>query len=195
MSRRPVQCLVSAGSMAIVLALCGTTELNAQEAKSKKYSIRMSEFRLDAPAGSEVSNKEILEQILDRANRDKVEEIETLRLTAMDGIQTMVQFGRRLAMTVGSSGARPGRPPVRQKQMVSIGTIVQLTAKSSGEDSCNLELRYEASRPDGEPKEDEPPEIVNSRIGGSYEAKVGEPVLLGGTNSNGTKFLVLIIEK
>ncbi|MCG8653656.1 MAG: hypothetical protein MI861_27710 [Pirellulales bacterium] len=173
-------------------------DLTAAEARGAgepvSFNLRITEFSLQSPPGHQASNEQILKLLTDSKDKHGVSQLETLRLSALEGREAMVQFGRRASITTGRVSNGRGGLVQRQTQFIEVGTIVRVEGKIRG-DRCELELSYEASRLRGENTEDSPPDIVTSQLSGSYVAKIGQPVLLGGTDSGSTSFLVLTVER
>ena len=158
----------------------------------RAFSVRVTEFEFKSPAGDQVNNAEILKHLADPENRQKVVEIQTLRLSAIDGQDATAKFGRRVTVTTGKTTSDRG--VTRHTQFLDIGTMIQLSGIVK-ENTCSIAISYEASRLDGEGTDDSPPDVVNSRLTGTYVADLGKPILLGGTNEGMTTFLVLTVER
>ena len=165
-----------------------------EQLRPEAFTVRVTEFELKSSAGDRVSNSEILKKLTDLDNRSEVVEIQTLRLSAIDGQEAMVQFGRRVTITTGSTTPGRGFPTTRQTQFLDIGTLLRVSGIMHG-NKCQIAVAHEVSRLVGEGTEDSPPDMVNSTINGTYVATLGEPILLGGINEGKTNFLVLTVER
>lgn len=161
-------------------------------ATGPSWIVQVTELRTSVPLDPK-KDADGLQAELEQLKKDgKVEMIETIRLSALEGLQAMAQFGRQAAVTTGTAQGMPGRT-VRNIQMMQVGTMVRVTAAQQ-EGKVLLELSYEASRL-GEPRnEDTPPDIISVTCNTTLAVSPGQTVLAGGMSSNQSTFLLVSIE-
>jgi|GEM_PF-2317381 len=153
------------------------------------YLIELVEFCFDEPPTAALSAKDVLQRLSQAAEEGSgVEVIQTFHLSAVAGQESRVQVERLTAIITGVSQSpipsRTGQgqaPPIRSMQQVELGT--SLTVKAQPADSkISIEVRYAASRIQGERPEDGPPDIVSFTIQSQLPVVSGQPVLLGSAN-------------
>ncbi|WP_164101039.1 hypothetical protein [Candidatus Laterigemmans baculatus] len=165
----------------------------------RTFMVRFTEVRLDAAPDPSLTADEVVKLLTepadDKAPDDKAPEVvEMVRLSVLERNPTMVQFGRSAAVTTGQSFSGRDRPPVRQTQMMQVGTAVHVLATPQ-DDKVLLETTYESSRFDGEGTADGPPEIATVQIAGRLLLEPGKPTLVGGTSAKSGTYLLVIIEE
>ncbi|HYW78358.1 MAG TPA: hypothetical protein VE890_02240 [Thermoguttaceae bacterium] len=131
---------------------------------------------------------------LDQLRKDgKIDLLETVRLSALEGHESMVRFGKLTTVTVAVQGIGQGRT-VRRTDSRDVGTLVRLTARPEGE-AILLTLQYEASRLDGPGQEDAPPDTGTVGVTTTMLIEPGQPTLAGSCRSDKTTLLIVSIEK
>ncbi|MHC4992206.1 MAG: hypothetical protein ACYTGC_14635 [Planctomycetota bacterium] len=163
-----------------------------REPAPKNYVVHLTEFRLGSSADPRLTADDILRSF-DQANEEgTIDLIGTVRVHALGGHESRVQFGTRKAMTMGTSVSNRGAQ-TRSFQMQELGTIVQVTA-TPYQEKVLLRLSYESSRVEGEEQDDGPPEIRLVQIDTTLLIRPGAPSLIGGTSAHGTQYLRVSIE-
>ncbi len=81
---------------------------------------------------------------------------------------------------------------LRSYTSANVGTMVRITAKQTAEDSILVNLTYQASRIDGEAKEDEPTDISKTDLSMDVQVRSGKPKLLL-TKSSADKVYVMVM--
>ena len=157
------------------------------QASLHSYVVQFTEFKLKT-AGAELTTAAIMaayERIQDSAD---IEVVETVRLSALEGFESMVQFGRRATVDVGVVNAGPGRQ-TRQTQQQMVGTTAQIIVQPKGE-KLLLSLSYEASHFDGDGKEGSAPDTTSLQAKTTLMVEAGVPVLVAGA----TSYLVVTVK-
>lgn len=158
-------------------------------------SVKFTEFRLPAAIDGRLTAGEIEESFERLMTEGKVELIECVTLSTIESQETMVRFGKRVAVTTGvvvmpGAGARN----IRNVQNLELGTIVRVKAESRGEQVV-MNLNYESSRLVGEGAEDAPPDTHSIELTSTLLLELGVPKLVGGTTADGTSFLIAEVAK
>jgi hypothetical protein len=159
--------------------------------KSSTYVVQLTEFRLTQALDPSLSAAQILDLVSRKDISEGLEPIETIRLSTLSGTESMVQFGRRVNVTVAKTVTRGGET-ARNVQAFDVGTIVRVTATpESG--SVSLKLTYETSRLDGNGDEDNPPELTTTQISTTQLLELGQPRLVGSSTSAQTSVVVVTV--
>lgn len=174
--------------------------VHAQDAKpaERRFVVQITEFRLPEAADPKLSSDELLKLYEKQRADGKAEVVEVLRLSALDGEEAMAQFGRRVAVTVGSVTA-PARQPnaapavTRQVQHMMIGTMARVTV-SSRDGQTTVDLVYESSRLESKGNDDVTPDTTSVQFKTRIAVTPGKPMLLGGTSAAGTACLMVLVE-
>jgi hypothetical protein len=153
------------------------------------YLIELVEFRFSEPPAATLSAEAVLQRLNQAAEEDSgVEVLQTFHLSAVVGQESRVQVERLTAITTGltqspipSRAGQVQAPPIRSLQQVELGTSLTLKVLPAGE-KLSVEVRYAASRIEGERPEDGPPDIVSFTIESQLSAVSGQQLLLGGAN-------------
>ncbi len=127
----------------------------------------------------------------------KVEVVESLQLSAQNSIESFVQVGRSVPMSMGTMQNPVGRTTTRSFSMQQIGTSVNLTLTTFDQSaSVSMEFSYEASRLGPKGDDDAPSTITQVRHKTTLPFELGRPTLIGGSsNGEGCYLLVLITKK
>jgi hypothetical protein len=196
--------LLLAACMLTPAAVVGQEEKphEAGAASPKSYVVQFTEFRLKNAADPNLSAADIVQAFQQPNAEETLELIETVRLSALDGHESMVQFGKSAAVTMGVAnfGGAPnfpggGRGNARQVQYRQVGTLVRLTAQSQAE-KVLLKLSYEVSRleaPAPDSAEDDAPDVNVIQFNTTLLVEPGKPTLVGGTSAEPTDFLVVSV--
>ena len=161
--------------------------------KPSTYVVQLTEFRLNQTLDPSLSAAQILELVSKKDNNAGYEAIETIRLSTLSGMESMVQFGRRVNVTVGKTVTRGGET-ARNVQASDVGTIVRVTATPEN-GSVFLKLTYETSKLDGNGDEDTPPELTKTQISTTQLLELGQPRLVGSSTSTPTSVVVVTVTK
>ncbi len=183
----------------ICLTLCATGSTIAQEATqsentsdvSKSYVVQLTEYRFEQPLRPSQSAAEILELLAATGDSKKAEIVETVRLSTLSGTESMVQFGRRVSVTVGKATTRGGET-VRQKQGYDVGTVVRLTARPQ-DDKVAMALTFDSSRIGEEVDEDSPPDVIKTQISSTLLLELGKPSLVGSSTQASSRVIVVTV--
>jgi len=154
----------------------------------ESYLITLSEYRLKSVNPSELTAGSIAAAI----TTEKAAPIETVMLSAIADIESMVQFGRTVTVTTGRTTNRD--VTTRQTQQMNIGTIVRVTASPAGQ-QVGLVLSFESSRQNGEGTDDSPPDIVTTSINTTQIFELGKPTMIGASTAGETSYIFLAISR
>jgi hypothetical protein len=174
----------------------------AGAASPKSYVVQLTEFRFANAVDPKLTAAHIVHAFQQADAEKSFELIETVRLTALESHETMVQFGRNTAVTVGVanfSGAPnfPGGRNTRQTQYRQVGTLVRLTAQSQAE-KVLLKLSYEVSRLEAQAPDDleaDSPDVIVIQFDTALLIEPGKPTLVGGTSAEPSNFLLVSVEE
>lgn len=139
-----------------------------------QYLIELSEYELKQAIPVGLGEAETIDAILG----SDAKPIETIRLTAMSDTESMVQFGKRVAVTTASMTR--GDAVTRQTKEIEIGTILRLLIKPHAKGAV-ADIDYSTSRIDGEGTEDSPPDILTNTMQSSQVYVLGKSRLLSTT--------------
>jgi hypothetical protein len=157
------------------------------------YVIQVTELHTNVPIDAKMDSKELLGKFEQLKKDGTVELLETVRLSALDGQESMAQFGRQAAVTAGTSQVMPGRA-VRNIQMREVGTLVRVTVQRH-EGKVLLNLTYEASRLGEQANQDSPPDVATVSCKTTLAVGPGQMVLAGSMFSATSTLLLVSVEE
>ena len=157
------------------------------------YVIQVTELHTDVPIDAKMDSEELLDKFEQLKQDGKVELLKTVRLSALEGQESMAQFGRQTAVTDGTSQVMPGRA-VRNIRMTQVGTLVRVTVQRH-EDEVLLKLTYEASRLGEQANQDSPPDVATVQCNTTLAVGRGQTVLAGGMFSANSTLLLVSVEQ
>lgn len=160
----------------------------SQNKLPEPYLITISEYRLKGVNPSDLTADNIVSAI----KAEKATPIETVMLSAIADLESMVQFGRSVTVTTGRITNRDVTS--RQTQQREIGTIVRVTASPTGQ-QVGLTLSFESSRLIGEGSDDSPPDIVTTSINTTQLFDFGQPTMIGASTAGETSYVFLTISR
>ncbi|MEL6107165.1 MAG: hypothetical protein AAFU85_14075 [Planctomycetota bacterium] len=177
--------------------LCGedtaSTDAAAEETMKvfrTQYLVTLSEYRLDKPIAPTASEADILEFI----DGENAKPVETVRITAVEETDSMVQFGKRATITVGMTSSGRGLP-TRRTQAIEVGTILKVTVTSHPKGAL-AEIRYSTSRlPDSSSDEATPPDVTTNTVEATQIYELGKPRLLSMSSLEEAPCLVVSIRE
>ncbi len=159
---------------------------------STQYMIEVTQYQPRSSISPEATASEIIVALLKPEDpAKKADVIESVRLTAMSGVQSMAQFSRINSFTFGTT-AQPGRN-VRQSQSMNTGTVLRALASPSTGGKVAVKITFESSRIPGEPKEDALPETISTQIELTQTVELGKTMFLGGSTSDGGHYLLMTV--
>ncbi len=159
--------------------------------KSDGYTVSLTELRLRKPLTHD-QLAESLKKTEELKNNEDFEIVETIRLSTLPGFESIVQVGRKTAITVGVSEV-PGRAGQKSIKSESFGTIVRLTAVPI-EGKTRLTLNYESSRVDSESKNELSPDTKTFLIDTTLLLEPSKTVLVGGSTVDGSTYLAVSLK-
>ena len=165
---------------------------DAQPKMPEVYVVQLTEYRLPAPVETARTAAEIVKTLTDAQGDTKHEPIETIRFTTLSGTESLVQFGKRMRVSIGSATVRGGI--THQYEFIQIGTIVRATATPQA-GKVVLQLQFESSRLDGEATADSAPNVATTEFSSTNLLEIGRPTLVGGSTAGASTFLVVTITR
>lgn len=162
---------------------------NTQE-EPKFYKVSIVELSLPAEAeppislDAEISPNEIL-------GDDRFTRKQTFQFSVLEGKRTSAVFQKSIKLLTGLI-ERDGKK-MRSYTPATIGTMVRMTAKQNADDSILVNFTYQASRIDGEPKEDEPSDISKTDLSMDVQVRSGKPKLLLSKSSAEKVYLMIMV--
>jgi len=153
--------------------------------------VQLTEYRLKLPHDPSRSVSEILAILAKPGDNEEYQPIETIRMSALSGTESTVQFGRRVNVTVGTVTNRGGT--ARNVQAVDIGTLVKVTPALQSGGRVALKLKFESSRIEGDASADSPPDISRTQINTTQVLELGKPSLVGSTTSTASSIILITV--
>ncbi|EMI21506.1 secreted protein [Rhodopirellula maiorica SM1] len=141
------------------------------EPNATQYFVELAEYKLEQSIPTGLAEDEVIASILKSGTKP----VETIRLTAMSETESMVQIGRRVALTTGTM-TRSG-VTTRQTQEMEIGTMLRLKIKEHTKGAI-ADIDYTTSRLDGDGANDTPPDVVTNTIQSTQFYGLGKTRLL-----------------
>ena len=129
-------------------------------------------------------------EIIALIEKQNAEAIETIRLSALEGVESMAQFGRRVTATTGTMTVRGITE--RRTEAIQVGSIIRVTAIAK-DHGVEVKIDFEASRIAGKGGDDSPPDISTSNISTSLIVAPGKWALLGSTSAGESSYVLLSI--
>lgn len=154
-----------------------------------RFMVTLSEYQLEDSVPVSASEADILGLI----QKSNVQPTETIRLSVINDVEGMVQFGKRVTVTVGKT-VNTRDVTSRQTQHVQVGTLLKLTLSMAGE-SVIAQVAFESSRLQGEGTDDSPPDMVSATISTTQILELGKPRLMGSTSSGQTSFVFMTVTR
>ncbi|MDA7933087.1 type II and III secretion system protein [Mariniblastus sp.] len=181
------------------VALCAIESTFAQESTNSanvsnipaSYIVQLTEYRLDQPLNPSQSAAEILAMVSANGGDMKGEIVETIRLSTLSGTESMVQFGRRVNVTVGKATTNRGET-VRNMQAIDVGTIVKVTLVPRN-DKVAMMLTFESSRIGEDADEDSPPNVNKTQVNTTQLLELGKPDLVGSSTTSSSSIIVVTV--
>lgn len=153
-----------------------------------QFLVTLAEYRLDQPIPVEATETEILESV----RRSKVTPVETVRMTAGENSENLVNFGRQVSVTAGTVS----RGPVTSKQFnsVQIGTVLKVRLVSHT-DGVQAEIDYSTSRVAANGTEDSPPDVVSNTVQTTQVYALGKQRLIAMSSVGDASCIVVSIQR
>lgn len=179
--------------------------LNAQEAPAAKsvsdavrtggppviYQVDVIEFALKDKADADLESAKLLDLL--KAKSDKIQRIESTRMTAISGSKCGASFGRSASVTMGVTKSAIGS--TRNTAQVQVGTMVQLTPTNNADGTATVVLSYEAARLKDAEQEDATPDLVKVTVSAELMLKLGKPTLVAGSTNAESSYLAITIKE
>jgi hypothetical protein len=179
--------LLSISRLAAADDLVATETGDAAKVKAEqRYFVTLSEYRLPNPIATSLVDTEIVELI----NEQKLEPIETLRVSNVSETESLVQFAKRVSVITGKVTNRDGISHV--KQMVQIGTSLRITTRPH-ESGVEAKIVYESSRFHGEGSDDSPPDTVTMTCNLTQVVRLETPTLIAASSAGDGVYVLLTI--
>lgn len=164
---------------------------NSSSSNQASLIVQLTEYRLKLPHDPSRSVSEILAILAKPGDNEEYQPIETIRMSALSGTESTVQFGRRVNVTVGTVTNRGGT--TRNVQTVDIGTLVKVTPALQSGGRVALKLKFESSRIEGDASADSSPDISTTQINTTQVLEFGKPSLVGSTTSTAGSIILITV--
>lgn len=182
-----------------------SNQLNGQEAPGKKtvngavhteaapviYQVDVIEFALKDKADADLETAKLLELL--KTKSDKIQLIESTRMTAISGARCTASFGKSVSVTMGVTKSAVGS--TRNTAQIQIGTMVQLSPMNNSNGTATVTLSYEAARLNEAKQEDTMPDIVKVTVNSELILKLGTPTLVAGSTNGGSSYIAITIRE
>jgi hypothetical protein len=146
--------------------------------------VRLTEYRLEHALEPGLSSEELLDLVSAKLEEGKGQLTESMRLTAVSGLESVAHFGRQVYVTNHRGVGQRGEP-VRSIQAMQVGTILKVIAVPR-DGRVELTLTYEATRLSSEHHEDLPPSNETRKINSTLLLEFGQMAIVGSnTRSSG----------
>lgn len=136
-----------------------------------QYLVELSEYKLEQSIPTGLGEGEVVDAILKSGTKP----VETIRLTAMSETESMVQVGRRVALTTGTMTR--GGVTNRQTKDIEIGTILRIQIKQHAKGAI-ADIDYSTSRLDGDGTDDSPSDVLTNTMQSTQIYGLGKTRLL-----------------
>ena len=153
-----------------------------------QYLATVAEYHLDQPFAITATEREIADYIRDQ----KVEPVETVRLTVMSDAYSHVQFGKRVTVTTGKIVNRD--VVTRQTETIETGTILDIRIEQHARGAI-ANLEYTSSRLEGDGGEDSPPDMTTTTVQSTQVFELGKPRLVGARSANEKSYVMATISE
>ncbi len=180
-------------------------QLNAQEAPATKsgssashaeaqhviYRVDLIEFALKDKSDADLGSAELLDLL--KTKSDKIQRIESTRMTAISGAKCTASFGRSASVTMGVTKSAVGS--TRNTAQIQVGTMMQLTPMNNSDGTATVTLIYEAARLTVAKQEDTMPDIVKVTVNAELMLKLGTPTLVAGSTNGDSSYIAITIRE
>ncbi|WP_372722937.1 hypothetical protein [Novipirellula sp.] len=136
-----------------------------------QYLVELSEYKLEQSIPTGLGEGEVVDAILKSGTKP----VETIRLTAMSETESMIQVGRRVALTTGTMTR--GGVTTRQTKDIEIGTILRIQIKQHAKGAI-ADIDYSTSRLDGDRTDDSPSDVLTNTMQSTQIYGLGKTRLL-----------------
>ena len=162
-------------------------DADVERVNGQGYFITLSEYKLLDPVPTAKTDEEIIRLIEER----KLEPVETIRLSAISGLESSVAFGKMVYVTVGQNVN--GRDRRSNITSFDTGTVLTITAAPQ-DDGVLVKIKYTSSRVLQE-TDDSQPEHSSIKLTSSPVLSLNKPALLASRSSNGSSYLVVNVSE
>lgn len=153
-----------------------------------QYMLTLAEYELEEAIPLGLSEAEVLELI----RKSKASPVGTIRMSAVEDTESMVQFGRRVAITTGQVSI--GRGTSRRTEFMETGTIVSVRIAPHAKGAI-ADVDFSASRLDGDGSDDTPPEVVTTTAQATQIYAMGKERLLASTSLGDKTCIVITVRE
>jgi hypothetical protein len=180
-------------------------QLNAQEAPATKsgssaihaetarviYRVDVIEFALKDKSDADLGSAELLDLLKNKS--DKIQRIESTRMSAISGAKCTASFGRSASVTTGVTKSAVGS--TRNTAQIQVGTMMELTPINNTDGTATVTLSYEAARLTEAKQEDTMPDIVKVTLNAELMLKLGTPTLVAGSTNGDSSYIAITIRE
>ena len=169
-------------------------DTNSSSSNQASFFVQLTEYRLKLPHDPSRPVAEIVAILAKPGDNEEYQPVETIRLSALSGTESTVQFGRRVNVTAGTAVTNRGGT-ARNVQGVDIGTLLKVTPVLLQSGNVALKLKFESSRIEGDASEDSPPDISRTQINTTQLLELGKPSLVGSTTSTASSVILITVTR
>ncbi|MCO8121888.1 hypothetical protein NHH03_09085 [Stieleria sp. TO1_6] len=149
-----------------------------------QYLVELSEYELEQAVPVAISESEIIDVI----RRSKSKPLETVRMTAVEETDSMVQNGRRVTVTTGK--VTHGNTTSRSTEQLEVGTMLRVKIVPHAKGAL-ADVSYATSRLDGNGTDVSPPDVLTKTIESTQIYVLGKERLLSSMSAD--KFTCVLI--
>ena len=186
-------------SMTLVFLLLTAGIAHCQESSKKgngdkgasiqtQFMVTLAEYHLEKQIPVDATEAEILKIIRSAGTAP----FETIRMTASENTESMVNFGKSITVTTGRISRGP--TTTRQTETMQIGTILNARIAEHANGAI-AEIDYTTSRLNGEGTEDSPPDLDTNTAQATQIYAIGEPRLLSTWGTDKVTCIVVTIQR
>lgn len=167
------------------------TEQTGSSAEVKSYKVRLTEFRMAATEGKELTEAEILRAFVEASSTGTLDVVNTFNLTVAEGGQASLHHGAEVPIL---TGLRTADGSLRsQIQYRSVGKSVNIRFEPNS--PTLLRIGYESSSVEEDEQDADSPNFLSFRIETHVNVETGTPILLGSGTTFGGRYLVVTVEE
>lgn len=155
------------------------------------FIVQFTEYRFKEPLKTNQTSAEILAMTTAKDGVAEAKMVESIRMSTIGGVDSMVQFGKNANVIVGKSRTNRGET-ISNSRTVSVGTIVKVKI-SPYKDKVKLQLSYETSKLEEADKEGSIPDIYKAKIATTQLLELGKPAIVGSTTNASSSVIVATV--
>ncbi len=168
-----------------------TTSPAASAPILKSHELNLVLFQVKRDDVVDLSHDEVMKQL--ESKSENVVIIESIRLSAIQGMECMMQMGRQQSIVVSAASATPQRGAIQSSRDMQVGTMVNATVEEAN-DKYIVDLRFENSRIQGDTTQPGGSTIRNLQTRTSVLLEKGKLKMVGGSNTEDGVYLAISLK-